>query len=127
MFLEMSAVETTAQTRARLLEEWCQEFILELLLERRVVIPRSERHANEALLRPTERFQDEKLTARRFLDIDIPRKELRIDIALLVLQFANYRQRALFILGDHARRNSIIEGVRGAGGVMSEVGKWTNL
>jgi len=117
----------TAEARATLLEEWCRDLTNQFLHERRVDLPRLERHATEALQRPTERFIGERQIARDVLDVDIPRKEKLIDAALLILQFANYRQRALFILGNWDRRASMIASVQSAGAVRSDTGRPVSL
>ena len=116
----------TEKERAYLLERWCEELLQGYLHERRVDIPRLERHAVEALERSQPRFAGERNIARAVLDIDIPRKERWVDAALLILQNADYRERALFILRPE-ERNSRVAKVQCDFGLTSDTGKWVSL
>ena len=118
--------QRTTDERAARLEQWCEELIQGFLHERRVDLPRLERHARDAFQRPQERFAGERKIARVVLDIDIPRKERWIDTALLILQCADYKERALFILKPE-RRDAMSAAVQAAGGLTSDTGKCVAL
>jgi hypothetical protein len=51
----------------------------------RVVLPRLEWYALEALARESERFVGEKRIARTVLDLDIPQQEIEIEVCLNIL------------------------------------------
>jgi hypothetical protein len=118
--------QRTIKRRAALLEQWCEELVQGYLHERRVELPRLERHAIEALDRSQERFPGEHRIARSVLDVDIPRKEKFLDAALLILQNADYKERALFILRPEERQLRAGR-VLNAGGLVSDSGKWVNF
>jgi hypothetical protein len=117
----------TTEAIAAALERWEQELIDGYLHERRVELPRRERDALHALERKAERFPGEWKIARDVLSIDIPRIEKFIDTALLILQNADYKSRALFILAAPDKRTLMAAEVQRRGGLVSDTGKWIAL
>ena len=100
------------------------DLVAELLHERRVVLPRLERYAVDALARERERFASEKRVARTVLDHDIPRQEREIDACLVILEYAPGRVAAKFIVTDYGKRREMIEQVLRDGGLVNEWGNW---
>jgi hypothetical protein len=117
----------SAEERAALLEHWEAETIAQLLHERRTDLPRLQCFALQALDQETERFPTEKNIARTVISTQIPERERWIDAALLLLQFGDYKSRALFLLADHDRRKQIIAQIQSVGGVTDPYGKWVAL
>jgi hypothetical protein len=119
----MSSVLTIDEA-ARILENSHSELIDELLHERRVDLPRLERHAVEALERPKERFKSERRIARTVLDLDIPAREKWIDAALLILMQGPDSAKAKFTVAPYSRQSEMVAEVLSAGGLDDERGKW---
>jgi len=113
--------------RAEYLEKVQEQMAAELRHELQFEIPRLQRYALQAIDRPQERFPSEKSIASTVLVTDIPLREERATAALLILEAAPYKQRALYILGSLQARERMIAAVIGAGGLTDVFGKWAEL
>lgn len=119
--------QLTRDDMAAFLEALHQNTVAELLHERRVTLPRLERHVNEALARFDERFVGEKNIARTVRDQDIPERERWIDAAMLLLNYGPDVDQARWLLADYKQKSGLLAGIIANGGLLDERSRWRNL
>ena len=113
-------IDRTAERLAQQERELLAALHYELVGE----IPRIEAYARQASEREKPRFQNERLTAIRYLNEDVPRRILWLSAAISFLQNAPVRERYEFVTGDFEQQDQIVHRLLHSRGFRDQHGVW---